>query len=161
MSGDLKHCDAEGDGRGDTTREQPGQPVEELGLGDVGIEDVEGDRRHDREGHDGDEGEDVHDEHRPHLRRRHQRTGSRPSIRAISRRRYFWIFPDGVIGNSLTTSSRSGNLWRASCRASRYATSSASVMLSPGFGMTNAHARSTRRGSGMATTATFWTLGWA
>src|SRR5215470_7361257 len=35
------------------------------------------------------------------------------------RRRYFWILPLGVMGNSDTISRRSGNLWRASCWSSR------------------------------------------
>ena len=75
------------------------------------------------------------------------------------RRRYFWILPLGVMGNSETISRRSGNFWRASCWPSRNAMISGSVRDCPSRGMTTAQARSPSRGSSMATMATPATFG--
>ena len=51
---------------------------------------------------------------------------------------YFWTLPLGVVGNSETSSSRSGNFWRASWWRSRKLTISPSVIVCPSRGMTTA-----------------------
>ena len=71
---------------------------------------------------------------------------SRPA--GCSRSWNFWILPDGVLGISATTSSRSGQNWRAMPWRSSQAVSSGSVGATSPSTTTTAQARSPRRSSG-------------
>src|SRR5262249_41645179 len=88
-------------------------------------------------------------------------SGVWPRSRAISSRSwYFWIFPLGVIGKASRISSRSGSFQAAMRWLLRKAIISSNSRAGPGGQITNAHTRSARTGSGMATHATLDTFGW-
>ena len=75
-----------------------------------------------------------------------------------SRRR---TLPAGLSGNASTSSKRSGSLNFAMPRASRKSFSASKSSCAPGLGMTKAQAFSPNTRSGIATTQTFCTAGWA